>query len=116
VDQDLTFLWEAPEENLFEALGAALLGEGIGFGVEDPFRRRRFGERWFKEHLNEIRQRICGDPGVRSLLDDRVGGQMMDLATVVGAMAGVCGSHHDAATVLAVIVVRRGVDALCGSE
>src|SRR3954447_12419609 len=58
-----------PEDRLLARLGATLLDEGRGFGAEDFDRRRRFATQWMSDRLEQISATVCGDPGVRALLD-----------------------------------------------
>lgn len=110
-EQELQALWAAPESELLDALGSALLGDGLGFGVEDPSRRRRFAETWLADRMERIRERVCTEE-LRAALDGDLADRMIEAAVVADAVATLCGKP--AANVLAIILLRRGTQAICG--
>jgi hypothetical protein len=112
-DEQLERLWSAPEEELLANLGASLLGEGIGFGMEDPLHKQRFAEAWLTDRWDRIRDQVCSDPAVRAILEAEPAQRLLEVATVTDALTALAG--HPAVSVLAVIVVRRGAQQVCGS-
>jgi hypothetical protein len=112
-DNDLARLWSASEETLFASLGASLLGEGIGFGIEDPMHKRRFAESWLAARWDEVRDCVCNDPVVRAVLEAEEGQRLVEVATVADALAALAG--RPAVSVLAIIVLRRGAQRVCGA-
>jgi hypothetical protein len=112
-DDELARLWQADEPELLALLGAALVGEGIGFSPEDPEERRRFAERWLAQRMDRIRERVCSDQ-TRTLLQRDVGDRMLEAATVADAVATL--GNKPAVHVLAVLLLKRGVHELCGPD
>jgi hypothetical protein len=112
-DEQLERLWRAPEEELLANLGASLLGEGIGFGMEDPLHRQRFAEAWLADRWDRIRDQVCSDPAVRAILEAEPARRLLEVATVADALAALAG--HPAVGVLAVIILRRGARRVCGA-
>lgn len=110
---DLTRYWEMSEVELLDALGTALLDEGIGFAPEDPARRGRFAAQWLEDRWERIRAVLCGDPRIRAALRSEFGDRMLEAATIADALATLAG--RPATSVLAVIVLRRGGAALCAA-
>ena len=98
------------DEALLEDLGTWLLGAGPGFGPSDIERRIRFARSWLAEQRDELRRQLCGD--VRAKLEQGGGfDAMTDAATVADAVAAVLGKPP--ANIVAVILLRRGLDRLC---
>lgn len=101
------------EDELLEVLGDSLLGSSVGFGSEDVERKLRFARSWLERKRGEFRSRICGEIFAeiqsRETLD-----AVMDAAVVADALASVLG--HQTANVVAVILLRRGIGALCSGQ
>lgn len=114
VDEQLERLWSASEDELLSELGSSLLGEGLGFGLEDPAHKRRFAEAWLADRWDEIRRRVCEDPAIRAILNGETGQKLVEAATVADALASLAG--HPATSVLAVLVLRRGAQVVCAGE
>lgn len=104
-------LAELDDDELQFELGKQLLGEGLPFGPGDSARYRRFAEKWLTDHLNEIRQSVCGAPSVVSIRSAESSVPLIEAATVADALAALYG--RPAAMVAAIILVRRGLAALC---
>jgi hypothetical protein len=100
------------EADLLEILADELLGEGLGFGPADASGRRRFAEDWLVKKMTAVRQLLCNSKG-RSLISGESGDRVVDLATVVDIL-GSLALGHLVTTILAVIIVKRGADAICG--
>ena len=100
------------EESLYAELGAQLIGDGPGFGPGDFDRFARYGTRWFADHLAEVRTRICGLPQVAAIRSSEGGAKLTDAATIADLLAASYG--RPTAAVLSVIIVRRGLDKVCG--
>jgi hypothetical protein len=100
------------EEALLAELGGTLLGSGPGFGPSDIDRALRFAGDWLDQRMDEFRQLLCGD--VRLRLED--GGRLdklADAAAVADALQALLGKPT--AFIVAVILLRRGLNALCGT-
>jgi hypothetical protein len=95
--------------DLLAVLGAQLLGEGLGAGVHDDDEYRRFGQRWFDDHVDAIAKAVCGTQIVRELGGD-FSGDVVDLAAVTLPAVG---NNHMLAITVAAIVMRRGVAMFC---
>ena len=104
----------ASEDELFEALGNALLGESRDFKSGRSDRARRFGREWFDDRLAGLREEVCGSRSVQTMLRADVGDRMTEIAVVTDAIETLRG--HPSATIVAVILVRRGLQALCSLE
>jgi hypothetical protein len=111
-DDDALTLTEAvnlDEEELFEALGAWLLGSGPGFGPSDAERTTRFASAWLENQLDDLRRALCGD-----VLANLKGGGfdlLTDGAAVADTIAATLG--RPPANLVAVILLRRGIHRLC---
>ncbi|MFD8595085.1 hypothetical protein ACFV1L_08795 [Kitasatospora sp. NPDC059646] len=104
------------DDELYELIGAELLGDGPGLSPEDEEGHRRFGREWFAGKRRELQRRICHDPRVQGLLGTtpRTGCSTppasTDLQDLDGASA-VTGAFDSA--VLAVLVARIGLGTFC---
>jgi hypothetical protein len=100
------------EDVLFEALGDLLLGDGPGFGgPSNRAAREQFAQAWLARKADDFRRDICGHPWLevqrRNSLD-----AMEDAAIIADALAMALG--HPMANLVAVILLRRGLDKICG--
>lgn len=102
------------EEDLLLLLGQTLVSEGHGFGQKDPDRLRRFADRWIADRLDELRKTICPKAIVQTLLADRPGVMLMEVTTVADALSALYGKPT--ASVVALILVRRGLGSLCAGD
>jgi hypothetical protein len=98
-------------ETLLEALADSLLGTGPGFGPPDIDRRVEFAQAWLKRRMVELRKELCGE--VWSRLKES-GDLLSDAAIVADAIATAYG--RPTANIVAVIMLRRGLESLCGAE
>lgn len=99
---------EMDEDELFDALGESLLGDGSGMGTRDRGRNHRFGKQWFQEHLPEFRTALCKKGAVKRAIHSTV---PVEASTVFDALATSVG--HPAYTIAAVLIARRGLQWLC---
>lgn len=102
------------EDELYIELGAELLGKGLSFGPEDFGRYRAYAVKWLSEHLSEMRSTVCGTRAVITLQSTDGGDRAMEVATVADCLTALYGKP--AAAVAAVILIRRGLDNLCGDQ
>jgi hypothetical protein len=109
--QRLKALMSESDEALFIELGHILLVEGLGFGPEDIDRQLRFAQTWLDARIAQLRQSICSEPALRAVIDDSSGSLLLDVAAVADFLATSYG--HAAASVVAVILTRRGLKLLC---
>ncbi len=58
------------ETELLRRLGTELLGDGIGFGAQDPDSYRRFPTAGYAKDKDQIRYALCDDPEVRQVFDE----------------------------------------------
>jgi hypothetical protein len=100
-----------PESELLALLGKELLGDGIGYGPEDPGRYRRFAERWIEERLDRIQAAICDDAGLRVVFSKEMENRLNDVGAVADALSAIAG--RPPLTLLAVILLRRGYESVC---
>jgi hypothetical protein len=98
------------EETLLAELEGALLGKGPGFGPSDIDRAVRFASNWLDQRMEEFRQLLCGD--VRLRLEHGGGlDKLTDAAVVADALQALLGKPT--AYIVAVILLRRGLQGLC---
>ena len=100
------------ERELYQELGATLLGSGPGFGPSDAARFLKFGKKWFEDRFDDLRVKLCRDGGVRALIEARDADRAVQVATLVEILATIEGqaSHTLLVTVL---VTKFGVTSLC---
>ncbi|HEY3946186.1 MAG TPA: hypothetical protein VGL78_13245 [Solirubrobacteraceae bacterium] len=108
----VTTLTELSEDDLLAMLGKELLGPGIGFGPEDPGRYRRFAEHWIEERADKIRVAICHDESVQAVFAKDLQDRFNDWAVLADALTTLAG--RPPLTLLAVVLLRRGYEAVCG--
>jgi hypothetical protein len=101
------------ESDLLEALGRELLGDGIGFGPQDPDRFRRFADSWIRQRSSQIRAALCDSPDIQRIFDRDLQARLTDVAAVADALVTLAGKP--ALNLLAVILLRRGREIVCGS-
>jgi hypothetical protein len=97
---------------LLATLGTELLGNGLGFGLEDVTRARRYAKAWLDERSDELHQKVCGASSVKKLIDQ----ESTDLAANVITVSAVLESplkSHAVATIVAVFLVRKGLRSYC---
>jgi hypothetical protein len=99
------------EDELLERLGTLLLGDGPGFGPSDWDRKARFARDWLQRTHDDLRRDICGDMATRLKLRHTFE-SLEDVAAVADALAAALG--RPTANIVAVILVRNGLDKLCG--
>jgi hypothetical protein len=104
------------DDALFSTLGSRLVASGPDagrtLGPGDSLRRR--GEDYFERVRDRLARRLC--PEWRGLLEKDVADQqdvVTALLPLIVEALGFSDSQTSVAAVLVVIVVRRGVDALC---
>jgi hypothetical protein len=110
--RDLAELLDMSDAQLHTALGRELLGDGTGFAGEDPFRAQRYARQWLESKLSDLRREICDAPSVRQMLDSGSGGRLESAAIVLDLLESLKGRPQ--ASIVAVILVRRGLDVVCG--
>ncbi|MGH3611050.1 MAG: hypothetical protein ACRDRK_00205 [Pseudonocardia sp.] len=107
--------WDCDDDELYELLGAALLGTGaVGISPEEQDRNRRFGKRWFDRQYHELQQRVCTQKTVRDLIGQPTSDRLVDAGTVAGLLAQQ--DDYGANSVLiAVLITRIGLSAFCAN-
>lgn len=110
----LTELFAYDNDMLLEELGRNLIGRGFGFGPGDMDRFRRIALEWLSGHAEELRQQVCNNTAVKAITDDKLGGQVSDAAVVADAISSMLG--RPSASIVAVILVRRGLAAFCSGD
>jgi hypothetical protein len=112
---DLDLYWHRTDDELYELLGASLLGSrAVGISPEEQDRNRRFGRRWFDRQYHEIQQRVCTDRKVRDLAGESVSDRVIDAVTVAGLLAQQ-DDYGVNAVLIAVLVTRIGLRAFCAT-
>ena len=112
---DFDDYWHRADDELYELLGASLLGSGsVGISPEEQDRNRLFGRRWFERQYHELQQRICTDKKVRDLIGESVSDRMVDAGTVAGLLAQQ-DDYGANAVLIAVLITRIGLSAFCAT-
>lgn len=111
---DVTEYLDYDEDELFEELGAQLLGGGIGAAPRDPDQNGRYGRRWFESRLDQIREQVCGNQGVEVIRTDQMRDPLLQVATVSDCVASLSGKP--AAAVLATLILKVGLNTLCAGR
>ncbi|HEX5406235.1 MAG TPA: toll/interleukin-1 receptor domain-containing protein [Pseudonocardiaceae bacterium] len=89
------------DDELYEALGAALLGADLGISPSDQERFRRFAKAWFENKVGQLRQRIRDSETYRIWAETAGPGQVVD----PDITAGVLRQQGEEVTVAAAIAV-----------
>jgi hypothetical protein len=95
-------------------LGGELIGAGRGFGPADASRYRRIAAEWLASHTDELRSKVCGSIAVEAVTDEKSGDLLADAAVVADAVAAYLG--HPSASIVAVILIRRGLASFCSGS
>uniref|UniRef100_UPI003F49843C hypothetical protein n=1 Tax=Nonomuraea sp. CA-252377 TaxID=3240003 RepID=UPI003F49843C len=113
MSNDLRTLLDLDDEDLYGRLGETLLSEGRDFGSRDLAEFAEFGRRWVNDRTQELRATICGRPEVAAIQDGPAGDLITEAATLTDVISALYGKP--AAGILAVILLRRGLNVLCNS-
>lgn len=103
----LDLLADSDDEELYAALGAQLLGQGLGAGAMDDDQNRRFGMRWFDERIDQFRDAVCDTKIVAGLTGDFTA----DATALASALP--LGDDKILALTIAAIILRRGLTEFC---
>jgi hypothetical protein len=99
------------EEELFAEIGAGELGEALGMRPAEFGRYLRVGRQWFERNQQRLRDTLCNHPAIKDL-QDKVHSDGVTEASVIADL--LLGSFQQVpAAAAAVIIARRGLDALC---
>lgn len=113
MDDELRKYLDLNEDDLLELLGAEILGTGPGFGPEDFERQIRFAREWLQRRRHDLQVKLCGD--VLEVIGKREGfDAMADAAVIADALSAMLGKPS--ATIVAVILLRRGLTNLCRDD
>lgn len=110
--QSAEVLLALDEEQLLAQLGALQLGETLGVRPSDFGRYIRVGRLWLDSNLDDLRLTICEDSKIKALrarLDSDAATEVATIADILLSMLG-----RVPATIVAVIVVKRGLHRFCG--
>ncbi|MGB7979862.1 MAG: hypothetical protein WCF36_03590 [Candidatus Nanopelagicales bacterium] len=110
--RDLQYLLGLDEEELLAELGASQIGETLGVRPSDFGRYLRLGRVWMDTHTDELRRALCSHPKVASARTAAARDEAAEVATVADILLSMYGQVP--ATIVAVLVLRRGFDKLCG--
>lgn len=103
------------EDELYTLLGASLLGDTLGAAPSDPDLPRRFGQEWFNGQLDALRSRICGHERLKVMAGTSPSDRVID-AYALCEILGNFGGDPTKAALVAVLVARIGVGALCSGH
>jgi hypothetical protein len=112
-DDELRKYLDLDEDDLLEMLGAEILGTGPAFGPEDFDRQIRFAREWLQRKRHDLQRRLCGD--VLETIGKREGfDALADAAVIADALSAMLGKPS--ASIVAVILLRRGLTSLCRDD
>ncbi|MGW0537408.1 hypothetical protein [Streptomyces sp. NPDC003032] len=103
------------EDELYALLGTSLLGDTLGAGPSDPDLPRRFGQEWFHGQLDDLRNRICGHERLKAAVGTSHSDRVID-SYALCEILGDFGGDPTKAALVAVLVARIGVGALCSGH
>lgn len=106
--------WEISDDELYEMLGAALLGEGPGVSPDDKDSHRSFGRSWFANKKRDLQRIVCHAEVVQGLLGSSTSDRFIDAGAVYELLQGHGHDPVDAA-ILAVLIVRIGLGTFCAT-
>ena len=104
--------WDKTDDELFELLGADLLGEGRCIAPEDQDAQRRFGKEWFESKHQDLQRKVCHQKKIQGLLGTTGSDRLLDAATIYELLQHL-GEEPVTAGVLAVLVARIGLGTFC---
>ena len=100
------------DRELFQQLGAVLLGQGPGFGPTDGTRFGKFGKKWFNDKLEVYRGKLCGHPAVQALIESPESNRAIQVSALVDILSSI--ENESSHTLLvAVLITKLGLDSLC---
>jgi hypothetical protein len=91
-------------------LGAEILGTGPGFGPEDFERQIRFAREWLQRKRHELQAQLCGDV-LETIVKGKGFDTLADATVIADALAATLGKPS--ASIVVVILMRRGLTSLC---
>jgi hypothetical protein len=100
------------DDELYELLGAALQGEGLGLGPSDRRRHRKFGKEWFEQRHRELQRRICHDHRLQGFLGSSLSDRLVDAAAVYEVLQQI-GDDVVAIPLVSVLIARVGLSEFC---
>ncbi|BAJ33182.1 MULTISPECIES: hypothetical protein [Kitasatospora] len=112
--------WGLSDDELYEIIGEAVLGGGLGAGPEDRRRFRVFGRGLFEEMHRDLQRKICHHERLRGLIDAD-GGTRADvtdaagIAKVLEELGGGTGHPVLDYAAVGVLVSRIGLRAFCAN-
>jgi hypothetical protein len=107
----VTPLLSLTDDELYERLSDAILGPGLAVGPSDQEQRRRFGRQWFSNRIHEIKQLVCEKELTREIRRAAHNDQLVAAATIADALIGYFGKP--VSIVVAILIVRLGIDGFC---
>lgn len=105
------------DHEVLAELGAELLPGGLGFGSGGKELARNVAERWVAARRDELRDLICSDPMVVTLLDEEDGRTTtLDWVAALAPLVTIdYGLSTAAAIPLLVFLTRKGLPRFCGT-
>ncbi|MEU3549432.1 hypothetical protein [Streptomyces longwoodensis] len=103
---------EWSEEQLFAALGAELVGGGLGLGGEDQDANERFARKWFSRNVDELRSKICFTPQAQGLMGSK-GDRTVEAATIAELLSEATSLGSHPSMLVSVLIARMGLTMFC---
>jgi hypothetical protein len=97
------------EDELLEALGSILLGDGLGAGGIDPREAFRAGSKWIADRAERLRASVCGSQTFAQIN----GNAADDIAIVAAAILAHDAGWAAVGAPVAAVLVRRGLQTFC---
>jgi len=98
------------EDDLMSLLGREVLSKGVGADQASDEEKVEVGKNFFAEHRAELKRRLCGS-GFRAQFSKERYGKMELYAAIADAVSTMFTGI--ALAVVAVLIVREGLDGLC---
>jgi len=116
MQRELSRLAALDEDELLLELARALPpDQSLGIGSPDPDEKKKAARNWLRFHYPDIRKHLCASPAVRKYISD--GGTFDRITAAAAVLDGILSTvlqHIPAPLVVATLVSREGLRALCG--
>ncbi|MFI9835189.1 hypothetical protein ACIHIX_46875 [Streptomyces sp. NPDC051913] len=100
------------EGQLFAALGAELVGGGLGLGSEDQDANERFARKWFSRNVDELRSKICFTPQAQALMGAK-GDRTAEAVTIAELLSEATSLGSHPSMLVSVLITRMGLTMFC---
>lgn len=109
MDQTMSELYGASEDELYFAIGKALVEDELGFLPPNVKGLEERGRRWFNSRIDSIQQAVCFNETIRGLASNGFSSELV--AAVAGLVEAL--SLGSAASPLVILLCKKGLNELC---